>query len=466
MKLELGPIVGHVGPRDARIWVRADEPADLRCRLFEDQAKTRPVGNPWPLVTTAAAGGTGVATPIGLAPDTRFFYDVQTPDGASLVPAGRGPLAFRTAPPEDLAAGLSFAFGSCNKPLVHTFARRHRVWKQLGDRLRDADAEALRLLILCGDQIYADKAYDKLRKKGHDDPAQVLEAYRDEYQKQWAGEEIQQVMGNLPTYMVWDDHEIANGWGSHKRDATAQNRRNIFKGATEVYREFQQSHGPSGAAGKHHYGFRHGRTGFYVLDLRGRRDVTRKTDPLMGAPQWRDFKDWVEANEAELSCLFLVSSVPLAHAPSFVSKHIPKSDLRDQWNSRKNQPEQRRMLRLLFDLSNRRDIPVVILGGDVHVGTFVCIRSSRAEHARQPRIYQLTSSPISNSTSKLVSKLMVGVDKTRRIDDWAVARMLKIRTERNFGVVHVDYPVPGKATIHFEIHEEDRQPTPLPLGSF
>lgn len=466
MTLRLGPLVGHVGSKSANIWVRSAEPAVFQCRVCRDPELTDTVGQPTPLETAADRGCTGVAKVGGLPADTRLHYDVVASDGQSVVPSGRRPLTFRTAPAANRATGFSFAFASCNKPLVQRLAKRWKVWQKLDSTLAKPAYADLRLLILCGDQIYADTPYDKLRKKGHDDPQLVLRKYRDEYQKQWQGEEMQRVLGRLPTYMIWDDHEIANGWGSHKLDATATNRQNLFKGALQTYREFQHSHGPNGASKKLHYGFRVGRTGFLVLDLRGRRNMARKTDPLMGEPQWKDIRAWIETNKKSLSCLFVVSSVPVAHAPSFVSNLVPKSDLRDQWNYKKNLPELRRLLRDLFDLSNERDIPVVILGGDVHVGTFACIRSARQDHYRQPRIYQLTSSPISNSPSGLASKLLLALGKTHKIDDWLSARVIKLRTKRNFGIVHVEYPKPGKCAIRFELHEEGRDVTRLSLGSF
>src|SRR5437763_503184 len=41
------------------------------------------------------------------------------------------------------------------------------------------------------------------------------------YQEHWSREPIRSILANTPCYMMWDDHEIRNGWGSYAPDSPA-----------------------------------------------------------------------------------------------------------------------------------------------------------------------------------------------------------------------------------------------------
>lgn len=440
MELTLGPIVGHVEPESARIWVRTKKPGMVRLRLFRDAGKSDEAGAAG-AVAAEDMGHTVVLTAGGLTADTRYFYDVEDEAGQSLLAPGRRDLSFKTAP--DPASTPSFKFGliSCNKPYVGEKATRFDVWK----RMRRVFAqEDVRFLILAGDQLYADRTYDRLAKDDHPDPAEVLAGYRREYELQWGTDEIQDVLGRVPCYMIWDDHEINNGWGAHKLDTKAAKRQTIFRGASRAYFEHQHSLNPhTFGAERYYYAFRFGTIGFFVLDLRGHRDSNRGNLPLLGARQWRDFKGWVGSELEGLSALAVVTSVPVVHSPSFVANLVPSSDLRDQWSFRANKPERRSLVRFLLTAANQRDIPVTILSGDIHVGTTARIISERPGHRKRPEVYQFASSPVTNRPSRLIQKLQLATDRVRRIDDGIRGRIHDVLGRRNFGVVEVHADAPG-----------------------
>ncbi len=345
----------------------------------------------------------------GLSPDTWYFYLLEDERGRSLLPPDAD-RSFRTAP--EAAASMTFRFGvaSCHKFEIGHFG----MWKQMKTVF---DAKDVRFLMLCGDQIYADAVYKRMaakRQPRHDD---VVSAYRRAYEKQWAVPEMMRVLGSLPTYMIWDDHEINNGWGAHKLDTSSIRRQAIFAGARQAYDEFQHVRNPhTFGDGRHYYAFRHGGAGFVVLDSRGERDSNRETGPVLGARQLQDIKRWVAREASNLTALFVVVSVPIAHTPSFVANLFPRSDLRDlrdQWSFAKNKPERRSVVRFLFDVANQHDIPVALISGDVHVGTFARFRSSDAAHQRRSEFYQLTSSPISNNPSGRIADLQFAFDQVR-----------------------------------------------------
>jgi alkaline phosphatase D len=246
--------------------------------------------------------------------------------------------------------------------------------------------------------------------------------------------------------MIWDDHELANGWGSHKLDRGSKLRNAHFTAIREVYRDFQHAHNPSTfGSGDLFYAFRYGNVGFLVLDLRGHRDIGRKRNPLMGAHQWKKIRTWLGHQAPQLGALFVVSSVPPIHVAPALARvgGLFKSDLRDQWTHPSNQPELRRLVRLLFDIAAAQDIPVIILGGDVHVGTVACVRSNRSEHQSRPLIYQFTSSPISNRPvegkfGKLIEQIVAAPVE---VEPGIGGRVLHFFNERNFGVVDMNFNV-------------------------
>ena len=141
--------------------------------------------------------------------------------------------------------------------------------------------------------------------------------------------------------MMWDDHDIRDGWGSRASDSLtlalkyrrgqaifAKNNA-YFEDARDVYWHFQGCHNPmptgdpslpnyiSGPppAGQRRampFVFRCGRLVVLVLDARGDRDVFRKDYPILGAEQWT-FIDKVFANLAEdVEALAVMTPTPIA----------------------------------------------------------------------------------------------------------------------------------------------------------
>ncbi len=110
--------------------------------------------------------------------------------------------------------------------------------------------------------------------------------------------------------------------------------------------------------------------GFLVLDGRG-------------AHQSRAIDRWLRDETPRLGVLFVAASVPPVHIPPGLAKPggVFVSDIRDQWTGYANLPELERLAVTLFDRANENDIPIVLLSGDVHLGTVACLRSTRPEHA-------------------------------------------------------------------------------------
>jgi phosphodiesterase/alkaline phosphatase D-like protein len=452
-------MVGAVSQREARIWLRADPVESARVHVFDEAGHEVP-GSPF--AAPAAAGASKVATVVVTvpAPLARYTYDVRDEAGASVVPRWLRDQSFRTAPERGSRIAFRFGLVSCNdmRPVTQRGrADPERPWRTL---YRKAEESGLAFLLCVGDQMYADDAWQKQVKRGVKlFPPLLQRAYYDAYQAQWDFEWFRKTLARLPAYMTWDDHEIRNGWGSEQADGSAK-RREAFALVREIYRRFQHDHNPP-SFGDHpddlFYAFEYGDVGFLVLDGRGERDCTGTTDPLLGTRQWKRVTEWLRDETPRLEALFVVTSVPLVHVPARLAKGPDAviSDFRDQWTSETNAPELERLVVELFDRANEHDIPVVLLGGDVHLGTIARLRSSRPSHAKRPAIYQLCSSPITNRPVNLVGW---AIDKISRHDfpaaNGITGRILERPfSERNFGLVDLVYG-PDRYLITLRLFDE------------
>ncbi len=236
----------------------------------------------------------------GLAPDGEYAYT-----GPALPANPTPPVPFRTFPaPGAPVDSLEFAFFSCHEPFKKhqepaTKPRRgaggrmaHKkrkpgprpldpgrldMWKHLGAAISSGDGPAF--LLGLGDQVYADDAWrpgkSALKRMT---PTAREQLYRDIYQDYLGIPEVQDVYSRCPSFLMWDDHEIRDGWGSYKRDATEVYRKQMLEAAAAVYGDFQLAHNPyaahgAGLADPGYYAFQYGEIGFIVPDLRRHRSV-------------------------------------------------------------------------------------------------------------------------------------------------------------------------------------------------
>jgi hypothetical protein len=143
--------------------------------------------------------------------------------------------------------------------------------------------------------------------------------------------------------MVWDDHDIRDGWGSVASDSPTLlaryprgreifDRHNaFFEDCRDVYWHFQACHNPLFAPGETPpnivtgppspgerrampFAFRCGRLVVLVLDSRGARDVFRPAPelPILGADQWTWIGDVVAALDPDVDAIAIVTPTPIA----------------------------------------------------------------------------------------------------------------------------------------------------------
>ena len=375
---------------------------------------------------------------------------------------------------------VDFSFGliSCHKPREGKLERINDMWGFLYEKMKEKDS---RFLIQAGDQVYCDSdsfsinAWKKSLEllQGNSVPEQhhqqMVDFYREVYFSGWEFSPVQRVLTEFPQYMIWDDHEIEDGWGS-KPEHFDPMLQKIFKAAKEAYIEFQHSHNPNSLkAGGLYYTFHFGSAAFLVLDLRGERNI--KAKQLLSQDQWTDIEKWLKSEAVRNSkILFVVSSVPVVHVSrglmslaKTVSIFVKdaKDDVADQWSYNHNKTERQKLLKLLLQYkesgSNKH---VVILGGDVHVGTEAYMNKKDSDK----RIYQVTSSPITNNRAAVLDRISALISSRFhfKLDPNGQEQMyVKIKErhrKRNFAILEVKYEA-GKPKVKLNMFRQgEKQP--------
>jgi alkaline phosphatase D len=297
--------------------------------------------------------------------------------------------------------------------------------------------------------------------------------------------------------MIWDDHELADGWGSFKLDPGGKRdeldeifpmrkkrklrRSDCFEllermrqAAVQVYTEYQHAHNPpTPAAEQFDYAVNQGSIALYFLDTRGHRDINRGKNRILGKGQLTRFSQWLkELDPLQTRYLFLVSSVPLMHMRSVVVNADNtavadwtnlQDDLRDAWEHELHDGERRLLVNALFEAA-LRGIKVSIISGDVHTSAVF-----RMVHKQSGAvIHQLTSSAITYNKPRLLGWILGETvpDKGSSKDGYEFER-LALYTESNFAMLRIDpsadeiiFQLYGKQKVeHPDGTEEDRPVT-------
>ena len=217
--LLLGPVLRHVGERDATVWVETD----AAC-LVEVRAGSAVGREP----TFAVAGHHYALVVIaGLEQGSSTPYQVRL-DGAVAWPAADAAFPESRIRTVDPARPVTLLFGSC---------RESPALQRKGHALVDPDmlvayAERMAgqeherwpdLLVLMGDQVYADdtspamKEFIKSRRdirKGARDQVADFEEYTRLYCESWGDPTVRWLLSTLPTSMIFDDHDVRDDWNT------------------------------------------------------------------------------------------------------------------------------------------------------------------------------------------------------------------------------------------------------------
>jgi hypothetical protein len=307
------------------------------------------------------------------------------------------------------------AYASCNGfsslKLLKAVADKNALWKVLAARHATLPYH---LLLQGGDQVYADEMWETVEplKRWNELPAaaadrapfgaalaaKVRDFYFNLYLRRWAQPEMAALHATVPTVMMWDDHDIFDGWGSYP---PARHGCPVFQGlftlAREHFRIFQRQEGapvahatalaPTAQAAAlapalgFTVGHRIGDLALLVLDLRSERTV----DQVLSPAHWQAVYAWLD-RLAGCRHLVVMSSIPVIY-PGFALLEralcsLPRQqeiedDLKDHWTSRGHRAERLRLLHRLLAFSEQTKTRVTLLSGDVHVAALGILESRR-----------------------------------------------------------------------------------------
>jgi phosphodiesterase/alkaline phosphatase D-like protein len=219
-ELVLGPLLRHVGARDATIWVETSAACDVEVRAGTATATDRTfhvAGHHYAIVALDGLEP-GSSTPYEVLLDGERVWPTDSPGDSR-----RPPSRIRTLDP---GQPLRLAFGSCREP-----AKRGRlrgidpdVLVAYAERLTGAgDDHWPSALLLVGDQVYADDTSPAMREgiRRRRDPKQPpgyevanFEEYTQLYREAWTEPIIRWLFSTVPVSMIFDDHDIRDDWNT------------------------------------------------------------------------------------------------------------------------------------------------------------------------------------------------------------------------------------------------------------
>ena len=535
-RLCVGAIVGHSTPKSTRLWLRTGSLGSFTLLCYPwvsdlDSQEFRSILREVPCklsdirkhlgnvndglrrqcdfeVKDYSNDTTCVVDLDGLQPNKYYGYLLWAQEQQRVLLGHNRLRFFRT--PRSHPKAFQFAVISCHRPYEtieplrgppgrrRPFRRDKRtkivnmgMWESLGDTLRRY-SDRVDFVIAAGDQCYVDAdtlniwSYLKKALQNMEEPPTretMLSWYRDIYRGYWGFEAVQSVFDRFPTYMIWDDHEIVDGWGSHMSKgellgdpsdfaeldtdkwslATVVNR--MVKAAKDSYNEYQHAHNPSTASGQWDYHFRHSSCSFFVLDGRGNRDIEQQDYRILGSEQFQRFKMHVKElkkeKEEKTKLLFVVSAVPLLHLRASVLKQDEiafgmADDLRDAWEHENHAPEYNELLGILFDAA-QGGIGVCVVSGEVHMSAAFEIRDGNGH-----RIYQLTASAITASDNAIMKWLVekLGMAEEGRVGNEYSFKRLALYRGNSYAVVDVDF---SNNQYSYKIYGRDGVEAVVPL---
>jgi len=136
----------------------------------------------------------------GLDAETTYYYRFR--QGGATSDTG----TFRTAPAANATSAVSFAFsGDSDSLQTAVDGNEFEVLDQI------AAEPGLDFWVYLGDTIYSDSSLRPF-------PATTLDDYRDVYRDNRDKSALQNLLGQLSTYAIWDDHEVQNDYDGQTVD--------------------------------------------------------------------------------------------------------------------------------------------------------------------------------------------------------------------------------------------------------
>ncbi len=312
-----GVAVGDVQATSAVVWSRTDRDAEMHVKVLGH-------GEPPPSTRVKAESDyTGKVRLSGLKPETDYRYRVWFSEGRR----GRGGAEhavegrFRTAPSRHEAKAVTFAWGGdlAGQNVCRDAQDGFPIFSTL-------NAMSLDFFIGLGDMIYADATCDLVGRYGN---AQVPGNFQQasnmrDYWSHWKynreDNSYRDLLGKMPYYAIWDDHEVVNDFGPlHDTRTTAPYTSGVhlLSLGLKAFLDYNPVWEDSGTPKRLYRNVRWGKhLELFILDTRQYRDSnftedsTARPKTMLGREQLAWLKDKLASSDATWK--IIVSSVPMS----------------------------------------------------------------------------------------------------------------------------------------------------------
>ncbi len=314
-----------------------------------------------------------------------------------------------------------FAYASCNGfsdlKLMNATKAPNAMWEQL---VQMHQSKPFSALLMGGDQVYADSIWtvlpslrewnslpleEKTKRKSTKTMLEQLDRfYSTLYCERWSREPVATALASIPNVMMWDDHDIIDGWGSFPAELQqCEVFQAIYKAAAKHFEVFQLrgvEHNKSRinqSSPVSHYsiGFHFRGNTVLAMDHRSERTIQQ----VMSQKHWSEINAFLDT--VKHGDFMLLSAVPVVYRDfSFVEHAFDATpweeelsdDLKDHWRAREHQGERARLIMRLLTNTRDREGRTVILSGDVHVGCLGVVTDK--SQAKTVNVHQVVSSGI------------------------------------------------------------------------
>lgn len=221
---------------------------------------------------------------------------------------------------------LHFALGSCQYPaMLLDDAVAYAAYERLSERLDQTDAPAFVLLL--GDQIYVDVT------AGLFDPKKEYDVHGRQYRQWLAAAAVRKVLRRRHSYMMLDDHEIANDWQGLEGASPAYSRNEEQKAVgVRQYLKYQRGplhyrHLAPGQCAPLWFSFQENGFPFFVCDTRAERyprtaaSLNQPGTHLMDRAQRQALENWLLQESTALK--FITSASALLPRKRVISSRNP-----------------------------------------------------------------------------------------------------------------------------------------------
>lgn len=389
--------------------------------------------------------------------------------------------------------GLSIGLVSCNNPFEFkdTKITPYNMWEKFDKAIIRKDTN---LIIYAGDQVYNDSVEAELLTllKTIDNKGAAHKILIDNYMKFWGNPAIKKLHAQVPSLMMWDDHDITDGWGGRPESFSNEKNfktewNNLFKTSQEIFKAYQASLNPIPLYSETFTSYLDlGITRIYLMDFRSEKNI--KKHQLMSEQHLESFFKSLDAIPENIINIAIVSPVvPVRINPEleksiealgtalyqarektteqsngfwrWLSSLFTKSgltdisdDSSDSLTSEYNLPTFVKILKKLYPLISR-DKKVLFLSGDIHAGGFSEIIFQNND--RVITIPQVVSSPIAyqpmnkNVKNNSTTEAEIALFSDDKINIWA--RNKFYISQRNFALLKFSEDE-VKCNLHLESH--------------